>query len=194
MLYVHESNELLSICFMFYGRYVKNTLVVIKPEDLNRVHSALNNFDRNLNDVVPHFLDIEIYPEDFEIYCKPANTGQYVHYTSVSPWRYKTTKVPNIIHRATVLCDETKIQTELNRIKKLISWNDFPKQTGCTLIATKLKNINIENNKKQLINKNKENVDVIWINLPYSGRQGDQLLLSLKRKITRFLTKKVNSK
>ena len=33
---------------MFYGRYVIDTLVVIKPEDLDRVHNALNNFDRNL--------------------------------------------------------------------------------------------------------------------------------------------------
>ena len=55
---------------MFYGRYADDTLVVIKPEDLNRVHNALNNFDRNLkftldtfNDVDPHFLDIEIHPD-----------------------------------------------------------------------------------------------------------------------------------
>ena len=53
---------------MFYGRYVDDTLVVIKPEDLNRVHNALNNFDRNLkftldtlNDVVPPFFQILKY-------------------------------------------------------------------------------------------------------------------------------------
>ena len=51
--------------FMFYGRYVDNTLLVIKSGDLNGVHNALNNFDPNLkstldtfDDVVPHFLDI----------------------------------------------------------------------------------------------------------------------------------------
>ena len=53
---------------MFYGRYVDDTLVFIKPEDLNRVHNALNNFDRNLkftldtfNDVVPPFFQILKY-------------------------------------------------------------------------------------------------------------------------------------
>ena len=53
---------------MFYGRYVDDTLVVIKPEDLNRVHNALNNFNRNLkftldtfNDVVPPFFQILKY-------------------------------------------------------------------------------------------------------------------------------------
>ena len=40
-----ELNCLLMIKLsMFYGRFVDNTLVVIKPEDLNRVHDAINNF------------------------------------------------------------------------------------------------------------------------------------------------------
>ena len=49
------------------------------------------------------------------------------------------------------------------------------------LIAKKLKNIDINtaNNKNQLTNKNKENVDVIWINLFYLSKQGDQLLISV---------------
>ena len=65
MLLVLASNDLFSRCFMFYGRYVDNTLLVIKSVDLNGVHNALNNFDPNLkstldtfDDVVPHFLDI----------------------------------------------------------------------------------------------------------------------------------------
>ena len=72
--------------------------------------------------------------------------------------------------------------------------NGFPKWIGRTLIAKKLKNINTANNKNQLTNESNENVDVIWIHLPYLGTQGDQLLLSLKRKITRCLTKKVKFK
>ena len=55
---------------LFYGRYVDDTLVVIKREHLRLVQDALNNFDKNLNftvdtfdNVVPHFLDIEIHPD-----------------------------------------------------------------------------------------------------------------------------------
>ena len=88
----------------------------------------------------------------------------------------------------------SKVQAELNRIKELITWNGFPKWIGRTLIAKKLKNVNTANNKNELTNENNENVDVIWINLPYLGMQGDKLLLSLKRKITRCLTKKVKLK
>ena len=89
----------------FYGRYVDDTLVVIKREDLNRVHNALNNFDLNLkfslntfNNFVSHFLNIEVHPDGLVIYCKPTNTGQYTHYTSFSPWCYKTAWITNIIH------------------------------------------------------------------------------------------------
>ena len=55
---------------LFYGRYVDDTLVVIKREHLKLVHVALNKFEKNLNftvgtldNVVPHFLDIEIYQD-----------------------------------------------------------------------------------------------------------------------------------
>ena len=95
---------------MLCGRYVDDTSVVIKPEDLNRVRNALNNFHLNLkftrdtfNDIVPHFSDMEIHPSRLGIQYKP--------------WHYKTAWIANIIHRATVICDERKILPELNRIK-----------------------------------------------------------------------------
>ena len=33
---------------MFYGRYIDDTVVIIKPEDLSRVYNALNHSDCNL--------------------------------------------------------------------------------------------------------------------------------------------------
>ena len=69
---------------LFYGRYVDDTLVVIKEEHLQFVRNALNSFDKNLkftvdlfDNVVPHFLDIGIHPDGLSIYCKDTNTGQY---------------------------------------------------------------------------------------------------------------------
>ena len=76
---------------LFYGRYVDDTLVVIKEEHLKLVHDALNNFNKELNitfdtfDVVSHFLNIEIHPDDLSIYCKDTNTGKYTHYNSYIP-------------------------------------------------------------------------------------------------------------
>ena len=103
--------------FLFYERYVDDTLVVIKGK-LN--HDALNNFDKNLNftvdtfdDVVPHFLDIEIHPDGLSIYCKDTNTGQYTHYNSYSPWCYKTSWISTVVHRAVNICDKSKLQAQL---------------------------------------------------------------------------------
>ena len=60
---------------LFYGRYIDDTLVIIKRELLNLVHDALNNFGKNLNftvdtldNVFPHFLGIEIHPDGLSIY------------------------------------------------------------------------------------------------------------------------------
>ena len=74
---------------IFYGCYVDDT-VVVKPEDLNRVHNALNNFDcKSFLSIhlttFSLFLDIEIHLDGLEIYCKPTNTGQFTHYTSCFP-------------------------------------------------------------------------------------------------------------
>ena len=106
---------------LFYERYVDDTLVVIKREHLKLVHDALNNFDKNLNftvdtfdDVVPHFLDIEIHhPDGLSIYCKDTNTRQYTHYNSYSPWCYKTSWISTLVHRAVNICDKSKLQAQL---------------------------------------------------------------------------------
>ena len=93
---------------LFYGRYVNDTLVVIKKEHLQLVHNALNSFDKNLkfiDNVVPHFLDTEIHPDGLSIYCKDTNTGQYSHFDSYSPWRYKTSWISN---RAVKICSDNK--------------------------------------------------------------------------------------
>ena len=66
----------------FYGRYVDDTLSVIKPKDTGRIHQALNKFDKNLrftvdkfDYVVPHFLDLELRDDNIALYTKPTNTG-----------------------------------------------------------------------------------------------------------------------
>ena len=54
----------------FYGRYVDDTLLVVKPSQIDRIHKAFNKFDKNIkltvdrfDNEVPHFLDIEITPD-----------------------------------------------------------------------------------------------------------------------------------
>ena len=69
---------------LFYGRYVDDTLVVIKREHLKLVYDALNNFGKNLNLIFdifdnvapPHFLDIESHPDGLTLYFIKLKNGQ----------------------------------------------------------------------------------------------------------------------
>ena len=78
-----------------YCRYVDDTLLVVKLQDVSRVHKLLNGFDKNLkftvdlfeNEVL-HFLDLEMSPDGIWIYGKGTNTGLYVNYTSFVFWTH----------------------------------------------------------------------------------------------------------
>ena len=58
----------------FYARYVDDTLLLIKREDIYRIKNLLDSFDKNLRftvdcfqNEVPHFLDIELSPDGLSI-------------------------------------------------------------------------------------------------------------------------------
>lgn len=62
--------------------YNKNNLKVNIKEQLKFVHGDLCKIGKNLNftvdaidNIVPHFLDIEVYPNGLSIHCEGTNTG-----------------------------------------------------------------------------------------------------------------------
>ena len=80
----------------FYGRYVDDTLVLVKPSDVQKVLNKLNAFHKNLKftvDTFPddfvHFLDIKIDRNKTDAHLKETHTGQYVHFSSFEPWYRK---------------------------------------------------------------------------------------------------------
>ena len=59
----------------FYSRFVDDTLLVMKPENVGQAHKALNEFDNNLYftvdaflNAVAHFLDLELSPDGITIF------------------------------------------------------------------------------------------------------------------------------
>ena len=80
----------------FYGCYVDNTLWLIKPKDIGRIHQALNKFDKNLrftvdkfHHVVPHVLDFELRDDGIAFYTKSSKTGLYVNYNNNVPSAFR---------------------------------------------------------------------------------------------------------
>ena len=69
-----------------YCQLVDDTLLVVSPQDVNRVHNLLNSFENNLRFIVnflknevPHICGLEFSHEDIFVYWKDTNTGLYVN-------------------------------------------------------------------------------------------------------------------
>ena len=65
-------------------KYVDDTILLGKEDDIKYIFDNFNSFDRNLKfttdcfeDNYVHFLDRTIDKIDFHLYCKPTHTGQY---------------------------------------------------------------------------------------------------------------------
>ena len=76
-------------------------------------------------------------------------------------------------------------QQQIDHINTLMSWNAYPKYVCNSFIKRLKPNVNRKDN----INNNKNDRKVIWINLPYLGKKGEQLSNSLIRKLNKYLKK-----
>ena len=176
----------------FYSRFVDDTLLVVKAEHIPRIHNLLNQFDHNLQftvdmfkDEIQHFLDLEISNSGLTIYRKDAHTGQYVNFSSYTPWKYKVSWIKSLVSRAKQICSPNLLSKEIRRIKRYIFWNGFPKQVGNRLINNILK-------KKQhgmLDTKYKDDDIKIWFRLPYTGVKGESIVKNCISKLKRCLKK-----
>ena len=177
----------------FYSRYVDDTLLLLKPEDIQHVHNALNNFDAKLQFTVdtfeletPHFLDIEISPDGLSIFRKDTNTGLYTNYNSFTPWNYRKAWIRSLVNRATRICSPEKLKEEINTARKFASWNGFPRYITNSIIKY-----------AQKPKQNKEEMDdpvIIWLRIPYAGSAGENLVSNLKRKLKHCFKKNINFK
>ena len=68
----------------FNMRYVDDTLLLAKEDDINYIFNKFNSFHKNLKFTMDcfdnsnlHFLDIAIDNIDTDLYYKPTYTGQY---------------------------------------------------------------------------------------------------------------------
>ena len=119
----------------FYIRYVDDTLVMIKEDQIDDVLRRFNGFDKNLKFTVDtfedgniHFLDIAVKTNgEIDVYSKPTNTGQYSHFKSFAPWNYKIAWARSLFNRAKRICSTPALfRSQKARIGKIMSWNGFP--------------------------------------------------------------------
>ena len=94
-----------------YMCYVDDTLLLIKPENVEIVLREFSSVDNNLHFTVDildggdiHFLDLKIEGIETDVYHKATDTGQYFDFTSQTPWNLKTAWVKTLVNRAKRIC------------------------------------------------------------------------------------------
>ena len=177
----------------FYMRFVDDTLLLLKEDDIERVKAQLERFDSNLKFTydkfeteTPHFLDLEITSNGLKIYRKETFTGHYTDFSSFVPWNYRISWIRSLVYRTKRLCDREHIKEGIREVKKFASWNGFPRNVRNRLIN---KFVNSTSNRQTEREEDPEEI-TLWFNVPYIGATGENLIKSLRKKMVTLLNTK----
>ena len=120
----------------FYCRYVDDTLVLVKEDQIDKILKAFKSFHNNLRFTVGkfenedvHFLDLKIMNNgEINIYIKDTNSDLYINYNSYEPWHTKTAWIKALYDRAHKICSNNNLfHKQVARITKVMSWNGYPR-------------------------------------------------------------------
>ena len=108
----------------FYIRYVDDTLVLAKAEDIDSM-KQFNSFDKStqftngrFEDGVVQLLDIKINGSETDLYYKTTHTGQYCDFSSRTPWKLKISWIKALHDRTTKICSSNKLlNDQINEIR-----------------------------------------------------------------------------
>ena len=133
-----------------YFRYVDDTFAIFDHETeadefltkFNYLHPSLKfTFEKEKGKCLP-FLDLYIERKDigFEtsVYRKLTFTGQYLCWESFSPLKRKINLISTLVHRALMICTKRRLNEEIERIKKILLDNGYPKNVINTQITKKI--------------------------------------------------------
>ena len=180
----------------FYRKYVDDTLLLIRPIDIQFVLDKFNSFEKNLKftfddfpDGYVYFLDLKITKDSIDIFRKNTHTGQYTNFSSFEPFSREVSWINSLFFRASKICSNaTLFNNQINKIKRFMSWNGFPTKVRNFLIKKlKAKLCNDSNITLHGNNDNDDSESKIWLKLPYLGRQGEFLVKNLIRGVRRSL-------
>jgi len=166
----------------FYTRFVDDTLLLAKPEDVNRILGLFNSFHPKIQftcdeflDGNVHFLDLRISDNlQTDIYRKNSFTGQYVRFDSFEPWSYKIGWARSLYSRSSKLCSTVKaFNQQVSYVKQLLSWNGFPRYVRtslCNRFKSSLETIRVDERLQDT------SIISIWFKVPYLGKEGENLV------------------
>ena len=157
-----------------YIRYMDDCLVISQSEEvnealfckLNALHEKISfTKEVEINNQIP-FLDILITKSKAKfltsLYRKPSFTGQYLHFQSFCTKKRKINLIRTLYHRACMICSPEMLQTETEKIQKILVGNGYPLE----LINRVIKSHDDNRSKPKLIGPEKFPA---VLKLPYLG-------------------------
>ena len=193
-----------------WTRYVDDTFAFIKIEHLERVKRELNGFHANIKftheledeGTIP-FLDVRITKvEDDQIetsvYRKETNTDIYMNWYSHAPTIWKIATLKSLIRRAFLVSSKSDtLNVELIHLKNTFcDRNDYPRNMVEKIIENErlLQQVNIEAEQESPNDdeEEKEEPVTLSLNLPYAGMKGENLVLKLRKYISKVVNKSKN--
>ena len=196
----------------FWRRYVDDTFTFVKEESITFVLEQLNSYHPNLqftyeleNAGKLSFLDILVIRQKnnrFEttVYRKNTNTDIYLNWLSHAPntWKRGTLKV--LINRAYTLCStDYHLKEELRYLEKVfVERNNYPRWLVKQMMKKVLDeqtNRNVPNVTINLPNEDSHrSIKTPLISLPYKGKQGENVIRSLRNTLDKILPQDVEPK
>ena len=64
---------------------------------------------------------------DFTVYRKPTNTGKYLDYNSYNSKTQKISVINSLLTRAIKICSKNHLENELEKCRKDLMENNYPK-------------------------------------------------------------------
>ena len=140
---------------------------------------------------MPHFLYLEISPQSLTIYRKETHTGQYINFSSYTPWNYKIGWINSLVTQAKKICSPNLLPSELKLIRNYLSWNGFSRPLGKKLIKKALKR---NENPTKLERDNSRDLTKVWFNIPYSGLIRERIVKRCIKKLRRCMKQNIDVK
>ena len=159
---------------LFYFRYVDDTIVCIKSEQVDTVLQVFNNYNTHLKFTFEseiensiNFLDLTLMRKNNQIltnwYQKTTSSSRLLNYNSNHTTKQKINIVANLVDRAILLSDTCFHDTNIHKITELLLCNDYPSEFINIHIQNRLRKLKFNNRKTN------ENRPLTTISIPYSN-------------------------
>ena len=138
----------------FYVRYVDDTLLLVKRQDIDKALKRFNGSDKNLEFTVDRFENESM-----------DSSMDSINVDSFTLWKGKTAWIRSLSDQAKKIRSKENLPKELQPIKKFASWNGYPKNIVNAIIKRVLSKETLTND--IIRNEEKDKIQTVFINIDY---------------------------